>query len=75
MNDPKLTQLVAAQRQEPDPKKRREIMRQAIRYLNETALGIAIDRAPNAVFWHPYVKNYAPHQDHGYASINAWLDK
>lgn len=77
-DDAKLTQLVTAQRQEPDAAKRRELIKQAVKYLNETALGFAIDRPVASVLWHPYVKEYAPHQDYGSGRgrfLGLWLDK
>ncbi len=80
VDDPRLTQLLLAQRQQPDPTKRREILREAVRYIAENALGTSIARDTRYAYAQPYVKNFAPHMDRGIsnyaaAAIGSWLDK
>ena len=75
---PELTEMIRSQRSEGDPAKRRAILRSAIKHLNENAIGIAIDRTSGAIFWHPHVKNFAPHLDYGTGRskmLGVWLDK
>ena len=59
-NDPQLDALILAQRREPDPVKRREAVRAASKYLNQTAQGIAINYGPAREFISQRVQNYAP---------------
>jgi peptide/nickel transport system substrate-binding protein len=78
VNDPKMTQMALAQRQEADPVKRRELLRQAVKYLNETALGIGIDRTAGLMMWQPYLKNFAPSWDWAAGRstmIGLWIDR
>ena len=78
IDDPKLTELLIAQRREVDPAKRREVIRAAIRYINESGIGIGIYRRPAYIIWQPYLKDYFPQQDSqdGFTgSWSAWLDK
>jgi len=57
LNDPKLDGMIEAQRREPDPAKRRELVRQASRYINENAIGLALYSPFTHQAWQPYVKN------------------
>jgi peptide/nickel transport system substrate-binding protein len=59
-NDPKLDALILAQRHEPDPTKRRDAVRAASKYLNETAQGMAVNFGMNFEFISARVQNYAP---------------
>ena len=60
VNDPKLTSMLEAQRREPDAAKRREIIREAVRYIADQALGLAVFYDKEFNFWQLNVKNYAP---------------
>ncbi len=77
VNDPKLDQMIEAQRREADPAKRRELVRQATRYLNiDTTLGLVLYNGMAYDAYQPYVKNFYPRwdlEDVGAADI--WLAK
>ncbi|HTE84742.1 MAG TPA: ABC transporter substrate-binding protein, partial [Dehalococcoidia bacterium] len=60
VDDPTLTALITAQRRELDPEKRKEIVRQAVRRIAETAEGLTTFYAEHNEFWRPSLKNYAP---------------
>jgi peptide/nickel transport system substrate-binding protein len=60
VDDPQLTALIQAQRRELDPAKRRDIVRQAVRRIAETAEGLTTFYAEHNEFWRPALKNYAP---------------
>lgn len=79
VDDPRLTEMILAQRREPDVAKRRELIRQAVRYANEQAYGVAVVRPVYVFLWQPYVKGLYPQQDHGtsaeLSAALAWLDK
>ena len=60
VNDPQLTKLLDAQRQEPDPTKRKDLWRQAVRRINEQAWGHAFFYGTSYALWQPYLKDYAP---------------
>jgi len=79
IDDAKVTELLRAQRREVDPQKRRELLRQVIRYVNESYLSIATFRRTYYRFTHPYVKDYYPHADtpnEGSPGIvGVWLDR
>jgi ABC-type transport system substrate-binding protein len=74
VNDPK---LLEAQRREPDPAKRRELIREAVRYLNaESFWGRAIYYRAAHEFWHPYLKKHAPNDENiGSPRVASWLDR
>jgi peptide/nickel transport system substrate-binding protein len=76
VKDSELDRLMAAQRQEPDPVKRREHVRQASRYITENSYGVAIYRSTVNTFWHPYIKNFSPRfQLSGFDASKLWLQK
>ena len=78
VNDPKLTEMVEAQRHEPDRAKRRDLWRQAIRYLNDVPWAQALIYEPRYALWHPYLKNYARNAAYtgiGRGAISAWLER
>jgi peptide/nickel transport system substrate-binding protein len=59
--DPKLDQMLEAQREEADPAKRKELVRQAVKYINvDQAYGIAINYGMTYEFTQARLKNYAP---------------
>ncbi len=61
VDDPKLTPLLVAQRREPDAAKRRQILRQAVQYINtEGYWAVALYYNASTEFWQPRLQNYAP---------------
>ena len=60
VNDPQLTQLLDAERREADPVKRRDLIRQAVRRVNEVPVGLATYYGREYELLQPYVKDYAP---------------
>lgn len=76
VNDPKLTQIIEAQRQETDIAKRRELIRQASRHITDNALALFAHGAVSYFVWQPYVKNFRPNAARTVAPFGAtWLDK
>lgn len=80
INDPALSAMLLAQRRESDPAKRRDIARQAVRYMNENQLTFATFRHPYYQYWHPYVRDYYPHVDIGIGLgspriVRVWVDR
>ena len=60
VNDPKLDQLLEAQRQEVNPDRRKQIIRQAVRYINEVPWALGLYWGEGYQLWQPRLKNYAP---------------
>jgi peptide/nickel transport system substrate-binding protein len=58
--DPKLDQLTEATRREPDPAKRKEALKTAVKYIHENGYSLWVYYAPIFFFWQPYVKGYYP---------------
>jgi peptide/nickel transport system substrate-binding protein len=76
LTDPKLMGMLEGQRREGDPAKRQKIVREAVQYINEMVYNLALTYPPGFQFWHPYVKNYAPHAgSRGLPLTEAWLDR
>jgi peptide/nickel transport system substrate-binding protein len=77
VDDPKVTALLAAQRREADPAKRRELHREVLRYLNENAILNPTWRRTQFIFLQPYLKGWYHHADYrAIGSVwNTWLDK
>jgi peptide/nickel transport system substrate-binding protein len=76
VKDSKLDALLQAQRREVDPAKRQDIVRQAVRYINEQAYSLATDSRRSYEFWRPYVKDYAPQYGVGRVPLaETWIDK
>lgn len=76
INDPKLDQLLLAQRRETDPAKRTQIIRQIATYITDQAYGIAFFYGRGYQFWQPYVKNYNLNQTGGrFQATDTWLEK
>ena len=74
VNDPQLTALLLAQRQETDTNKRRDICRQAVKRINVDqvwALGVFDGLYWN--LWQPRLQNYAPNFGLTLTLNNAWL--
>jgi peptide/nickel transport system substrate-binding protein len=76
VSDVKLDQLLEAQRRELDQAKRRDLVRQAVRLINDQAYSIAIFRASSYQLWQPYFKGYAPNFGTlGTPQAGSWLEK
>ncbi len=79
IDDPKLTAMLLAQRREPDPAKRREIIKQAVRYIAEEFISTPTFRRAFYQYWHPYVKDFYPHADTPNRSspgiARVWIDR
>ena len=59
IRDPKLDQMLVAQRKEMDATKRKDLIRQAVRYINDQVYGLGLYDAPEYWPWQPYVKGFA----------------
>jgi len=76
VNDPKLDELIDAQRREADPAKRRDAVRAASRYIADHALSLALWRRLQYTFWQPSLKGYAPHwQQNNFNAPDIWVEK
>ena len=78
VDDPQLTPLLVAQRQEMDPTKRQDLWKQAIRRVNEVPWALALFFGTAYNLWQPYVKDYAPNMSAVSAGMylkQAWLEK
>jgi peptide/nickel transport system substrate-binding protein len=74
VNDPQLDALILAQRKESDATKRTQLIKQAIQYLNQHALGLSIDQRTSFEFAAPRVKGYAPQFGmHAVPTADTWL--
>ena len=75
-NDPKLDDMLMAQRREADPAKRKDLIRQAVKYVNETAQGLAISYGMTYEFAQPWLKGYTPQFGmFAHPQPESWLDK
>ena len=79
VDDPKLTEMINAQRREGDPKKRNAIIRDAVKYVNaEQYYGLALYYKTRYEYWTPALKDYFP-QFWGrfmpYPVDSVWLDR
>lgn len=76
VDDPQLTPLLDAQRAEVDPAKRRELVRQAVRRINEEPWGFSLYYGAAYALWRPYLKNYAPNAGaRAHPILESWLEK
>jgi peptide/nickel transport system substrate-binding protein len=76
VNDDNVTRLLEAQRSEPDVAKRREIVREAVRYTTEHAMGLATYTPVIYRAVQPHVKNFAAHSGTGFWPVEStWLEK
>ncbi len=76
--NPEVDKLLAAQSRELDREKRKKIVWDIERLLVNDAARPIITHAIAANCWHPYVKNYTPHDNSQYNSLRfeeVWLDK
>jgi len=75
-NDPKLDDMLMAQRREADASKRKDLIRQAVKYVNETAQGLAVSYGMTYEFAQPWLKGYTPQFGmFGHPQPESWLDK
>ena len=77
IDDPKINKLLVDQRQEVDPVKRRELLREILRYANGNNIIHGMYRANQNIFTHTYVHDFYHHADlrtQG-SMISAWIDK
>ena len=76
VDDPVLTPLLEAQRRELDPTKRRDIIRQAVRRINDVPDALALYYGTVYQLWQPRLKNYAPNMGNdGRKVVDSWLEK
>ena len=76
VKDPALDKMLEAQRSEPDPAKRTELIRKAVRYINvDMVWGLAGDTSSEYQYWQPYVKAIYSHWQNFPNYIGTWLDK
>jgi ABC-type transport system substrate-binding protein len=76
VNDPKMDELIFAQRREGNPEKRRELLRNVVKYMIDKGYSIGIGNIPQYEVIQPYLKNYAPLEwVKGTIFTEAWLDK
>ncbi len=75
--DAELTKMLAAQRREMDPKKRKVIVDDIQRYLADKAYYIYVPQWPQYVAHPPYVKGFKFHDGYGLGMrlVFTWLDK
>ncbi len=62
--DPELDALLKQQRQEVDPNKRNDVLRQAVKMIHDKAYYTAFIYGQNHFFWQPSIKNFAPNIAH-----------
>jgi peptide/nickel transport system substrate-binding protein len=66
--------LAEAQRQQIEPGKRREAIRQASRYIQEHGMSTALYLQGGTTFWQPSLKNYADHwEQYDWRAPLVWL--
>jgi ABC-type transport system substrate-binding protein len=75
-NDPDLDKLILAQRQETDPNKRRDIVRQAVQRTYDQVYGPSFFFAQGYQFAWPVVKNYNVNSYiRGMSATDAWVQR
>jgi ABC-type transport system substrate-binding protein len=76
VKDPKLDQMLEAQRREADPTKRLDLVRQAVKYINaEQAYGLALETGTGYEFSRN-LQNYAPQFGvRQTPEVESWLDR
>jgi len=76
INDPQLDQLVMAQRREPDVAKRRDIWRQTVQHVTDSAWCTDLYYTTNYYVWQSSIKDLYPNQGyHGRPLLETWLNK
>lgn len=77
IDDPKVNSLLSAQRKEVDVARRREILRQIVRQLNETGTAIPLWQRAQYIFTQPAIQGWYHQADyHTIGSVwNTWINK
>lgn len=77
VNDPRVKELLDAEVGTVDPGKRKELLREAIRYINsEKYWGLSIYYLVQNDIWQPWVKNYRPNfWIAGHPLTNSWVER
>ncbi len=75
INDPDLDRLIESQRREPNPEKRREIMRTAVKRVHDQHWMLGLIYPPKWDVYQSYVKNYYPHFSDRGQHMFAWVQK
>jgi peptide/nickel transport system substrate-binding protein len=76
VNDPKMDQLILAQRRETDPNKRNELVKQASRYIVDNAYYVATYTGARWDFTQPWLHNYSPHWvQYDWNASNVWITR
>jgi peptide/nickel transport system substrate-binding protein len=74
ISDPDLDNLILAQRAEFDSNKRLDLIRRAVRLINEHSYALAFYYPTGYVFWQPRLKNYSPNWGAlAPELVNSWL--
>jgi ABC-type transport system substrate-binding protein len=73
--DPRVEEMVLAQRREPDPEKRRQLLKQVVRHINEQGFAVATWRSYLTALMQPQVRGYYQHSDYREQGVvrEAWL--
>ncbi len=74
VKDPALDKLIDAQRQEPAPAKRQELVRQAVRLIADQAWQLALYTPPVFTYWQPHVRDYVSGAD-DFRLLSTWIKK
>ncbi len=76
VNDADLDKLLVGQRAEVNPEKRKQLLRDAVRLLNDKAYAVNTYYASQWQAWQPSLKSYAPNVAAvGIRVENSWLDR
>jgi peptide/nickel transport system substrate-binding protein len=76
IKDPKLDDLVLAQRKDPDLEKRKAIWKQIATYVAQSSWSADLYYTYRYRIWHSYLKDYYPNQGYrGLYLVSSWLDK
>ena len=73
VKDAELDRLVEAQRREPDPAKRRELLRAAVKRIADEVLQIGLIYVPKWEMVQPYVKEHHPHFSTRSPYLSSWI--
>jgi peptide/nickel transport system substrate-binding protein len=75
VNDPQLDALLLQQRQEIDPARRKEIVKQALKLIATNGYSYATDAAKTYEIWQPRVKGWAPQYGVDRVPLpSSWID-
>ena len=76
VKDPKLGSLIDGQRAVGDPAKRRDAIREMVKYMMEKQYGIGLYTQVRYNAWYPYIKNYQPNWNLLVPPLeDSWLDR